>query len=143
MADFKASGIADLATEMKRLGQLDNGELVEKMLNAGAQVVKTEWENGIRKTVKNKDKRSTGELEKSVKVDKKVTLSQGVSSKNIAPSGKDSKGVRNAEKAYILHYGKSGQAATLFVDEVESKAEEKAVEKMQNVFNEFMKTEGL
>lgn len=143
MADFKASGIAELAAEMKNLGQLDNGELVEKMLDAGAQVVKTEWENGIRKTVKNKDRRSTGALEKSVKVDKKVTILQGVSSKNIAPSGKDSKGVRNAEKAYILHYGKSGQPATLFVDEIESKAEEKAVEEMQNVFNEFMKTEEL
>ena len=143
MADFKASGIAELAAEMKNLGQLDNGELVEKMLDAGAQVVKTEWENGIRKTVKNKDRSSTGALEKSVKVDKKVTILQGVSSKNIAPSGKDSKGVRNAEKAYILHYGKSGQPATLFVDEIESKAEEKAVEEMQNVFNEFMKTEEL
>lgn len=143
MADFKASGIDELAAEMEKLGQLDNGELVEKMLDAGARIVKNEWENGIRKTVKNKDKRSTGALEKSVKIDKKVTFSQGVSSKNIVPSGKDSKGVRNAEKAYILHYGKSGQLATLFVDEVESKAEEQAVEAMQDVFNEFIKTEGL
>ena len=65
-----------------------------------------------------------------------------VSAKEIYPQGKDRKGVRNAEKAFILHYGKSGQAPTRFVDAVEEAAEDKAVSAMENVFNNYLEKEG-
>lgn len=141
MADFAVSGIDELAAELKKLGQLDNDALVEDMLEAGADVVIDEWKKGIKSAVKTK--RSTGELEASVTTVKGIQKVDGVSAKTIYPGGKDSKGVRNAEKAFILHYGKSGQPATLFVDDVENKAEEKAAEAMEEIFNDFLEKEGL
>ena len=45
--------------------------------------------------------------------------------------GKDEKGVRNAEKAFIAHYGKSGQLGTHFIDEAEANAKAKVAVAMQ------------
>ena len=142
MADFGMSGIDELAAELKKLGQLNNDELVGEMLEAGAQVVVEEWKNGVKKAVKNKRDRSTGELLGSVKTKKGIQKLGDASCKMIYPAGKDSKGVRNAEKAFILHYGKSGQAPTLFVDDVEANAEDLAAEAMEQVFNDYLEKEG-
>lgn len=140
MAKFAANGVDELAAQLKELGQLGNGELVSDMLEAGAEVVTEEWKKGIRSTVRTK--RSTGELEKSVAPAKGIKTVGDVSSKEIYPQGKDSKGVRNAEKAFILHYGKSGQAGTRFVDAVENTADGKAVDAMEEVFNNYLQKEG-
>lgn len=144
MAKFAVNGIDELAAELKQLGRLNNGELVSDMLEAGAEVVADEWRKGIQSTVKSKADggRGTGDMEKSVKVKKGITEDGTCYEKLIYPSGKDSKGVRNAEKAFILHYGKSGQAPTRFVDAVEDAAEDKAVEAMENVFNDYLEKEG-
>ena len=53
----------------------------------------------------------------------------------VSPQGKDHKGVRNAEKAFINHYGTSKIKATHFVDDAETEASEKAVDAMQDVWN--------
>ncbi|MGN0598920.1 MAG: HK97-gp10 family putative phage morphogenesis protein [Oscillospiraceae bacterium] len=143
MAKCYVSGIDELAMELKKLGQLDNDKLVEEMLEAGADVVIDEWKEGIKKAVKNKRGRSTGELLESVTTNKGIDKVGDVSAKTIYHAGKDSKGVRNAEKAFILHYGKSGQAPTLFVDDVEAVAEDKAAEAMEQVFNDYLEKEGL
>ena len=119
MAKFSVNGIDSLAADLKRLGQLDNEELVSDMLGAGAEVVAEEWIHGILEATK-----------------------PDVSAKEIYPQGKDRKGGRNAEKAFILHYGKSGQAPTRFVDAVEEAAEDKAVSAMENVFNNYLEKEG-
>lgn len=141
MAKFAVNGIDELAAELKQLGQLGNGELVSDMLEAGAEVVSGEWKKGIRSAVKTNG-RSTGDMERSVAPAKGIKKVDDVSVKEIYPQGKDSKGVRNAEKAFILHYGKSGQAPTRFVDAVEDAAEDKAVEAMENVFNDYLEKEG-
>ena len=141
MADFSVNGIDELAAQLKKLGQLGNDALVEEMLEAGAEVVVDEWKKGIKSAVKTK--RSTGELEASVTTVKGIQKINDASAKTIYPAGKDSKGVRNAEKAFILHYGKSGQPATLFVDDVENKAEDKAADAMEKIFNDFLEKEGL
>ena len=142
MAKCYTSGIDELAAELKKLGQLDNDKLVGEMLEAGADVVIDEWKEGIKKAVKNKRGRSTGELLESVTTKKGIQKLGDASCKTIYPAGKDSKGVRNAEKAFILHYGKSGQAATLFVDDVEAAAEDNAVDAMEQVFNDYLEKEG-
>lgn len=141
MAKLVMNGIDELAAELKKLGQLGNDALVEEMLEAGAEVVVDEWKKGIKSAVKTK--RSTGELEASVTTVKGIQKINDASAKTIYPAGKDSKGVRNAEKAFILHYGKSGQPATLFVDDVENKAEDKAADAMEKIFNDFLEREGL
>lgn len=133
---FSCSGIDELAAELQELGQLDNGNLTEKMLNAGAEVIAEEWKKGIDGTVKSGG-RSTGEMSASVAPSKKIKRTGDVSATTIYPQGKDRKGVRNAEKAFILHYGKSGQLGTRFVDKVEEAAEERATAAMEKVFEEF------
>lgn len=144
MAKFSVNGIDELAAELMEMGQLDNGELVSEILEAGAEVVADEWRKGIENTVKSKADggRGTGEMKDSVAPAKGIKKVDGVSVKEIYPQGKDSKGVRNAEKAFILHYGKSGQAPTRFVDAVEEAAEDKAVEAMEEIFNNFLEKEG-
>lgn len=143
MADFVMNGIDELAKELKKLGELDNDKLVGDMLESGADAVIEEWKKGIKKVVKSGSKRSTGELVNSVTATKGIKKVDDVSSKTIYPAGKDSKGVRNAEKAFILHYGKSGQPPTLFVDDVETAAEDKAAKAMEEVFNDYLEKEGL
>ncbi len=135
MAKCSMSGFDELAADLKKLEQLDNDELVGEMLDAGAEIVVREWKNGIQKTIKTK--RSKGELLESIGTGKGIEKIGGVSAKTIYPIGKDSKGVRNAEKAFILHYGKSGQTPTFFVDDAEAAAEDEAVEAMSDVFNNF------
>ena len=144
MAKFSVSGIDGLAADLQRLGQLDNSELVSDMLDAGAEVVAEEWKKGIANAVKSKADggRGTGDMVKSVAPTKGIKKNGDISSKEIYPQGKDRKGVRNAEKAFILHYGKSGQAPTRFVDAVEESAEDKAVSAMEDVFNNYLEKEG-
>lgn len=144
MAKFSVNGIDSLAADLKRLGQLDNVELVSDMLEAGAEIVTDEWKKGIATAVKSKTDggRSTGDMADSVAPTKGIKKSGDISAKEIYPQGKDRKGVRNAEKAFILHYGKSGQAPTRFVDAVEEAAEDKAVSAMENVFNDYLEKEG-
>ncbi|MBD5145641.1 MAG: hypothetical protein HDT21_07030 [Ruminococcus sp.] len=143
MAKFSVSGIDGLAADLQRLGQLDNEELVSDMLYAGAEVVAEEWIHGILEATK-PDGRGTGDMARSVAPTKGIKKIGDVSAKEIYPQGKDRKGVRNAEKAFILHYGKSNanQPPTRFVDAVEESAEDKAVSAMEDVFNKFLEKEG-
>ncbi len=141
MAKFSVNGIDSLAADLKRLGQLDNDELIADMLDAGAEIVADEWIHGILEATK-PDGRSTGDMVRSVAPTKGIKKIGGVSAKEIYPQGKDRKGVRNAEKAFILHYGKSGQAPTRFVDAAEEAAEDKAVSVMEDVFNNYLEKEG-
>lgn len=143
MAKFSVNGIDELAADLRRLGQLDNDELVADMLDAGAEVVADEWIHGILEATK-PDGRSTGDMARSVAPTKGIKKIGDVSAKEIYPQGKDRKGVRNAEKAFILHYGKSNanQPPTRFVDAVEESAEDKAVSTMENVFNNYLEKEG-
>lgn len=143
MAKFSVNGIDELAADLRRLGQLDNEKLVSDMLDAGAEVVADEWIHGILEATK-PDGRSTGDMVRSVAPTKGIKKIGDVSAKEIYPQGKDRKGVRNAEKAFILHYGKSkaNQPPTRFVDAVEEAAEDKAVSAMEDVFNNYLEKEG-
>lgn len=138
MAKFGVSGLTELSADLHKFGLLDNGDLVEEMLEAGADVVIDEWKKGIKKAVKANSKRSTGELEDSITTGKGIQKINDVSCVTIYPTGKDSKGVRNAEKAFILHYGKSGQAPTYFVDDVESIADDEAADTMRALFDKYV-----
>ena len=141
MANMTTSGLNELSEMLKELGELDNGELTGNMLNAGAEVVADEWKKGI-KNVVIPGGRSKGDMENSVAPSKKIERKGDISATTIYPQGKDRKGVRNAEKAFILHYGKSGQMGTRFVDNVEANAEDAATEAMEEVFNEFLNKKG-
>ena len=71
-------------------------------------------------------------MAKSVGV--KLTKKNGMRCAEIYPLGKDSHGVRNAEKAFILHYGRSNMKGDHFVDNAERIAEQNAVPVMQEIW---------
>ena len=60
----------------------------------------------------------------------------------IYPQGRDHKGVRNAEKAFVNHYGASHRKATHFVDDAEKQSEEPAVEAMAAAWYQKLESEG-
>lgn len=136
MAKMTVVGIDKLADDLKKMGEFENEGLIDKMLDAGAEKTVEEWKTEIEKQGHVK----TGDMRDSVGVSKKTKKG---SKREIYPQGKDKKGVRNAEKAYILHYGKSTKKGTRFVDNINTKAEASSYIAMQNVFNDYLKSKGL
>ena len=107
------------------------------MLQAGAAVVADAWRDAIQ----SHGLIDTGDMLDSVAP---ANLVNSSTEKKIAvyPQGRDRKGVRNAEKAFINHYGASRRKATHFVDDAETKAEGPAVEAMAAVWYEKLESGG-
>ena len=124
MASFKTSGdlIDDIAKELEQLGEDVSGQLGQEMLDEGAKIIEFNWV----KSIKNHNHIDTGDMANSVGVAKGTKAKKF---RDIYPQGKDSKGVRNAEKAFIAHYGKSGQLGDRFVDEAEANSDAEYIEK--------------
>ena len=68
----------------------------------------------------------------------------------VYPQGKDKDGTRNAEKAFLLHYGWKSNAATKgpwvgdhFVNEIEDQGTPKAIEAMEFIMNKQIERSGL
>lgn len=147
---IKTSGFKDFFDNLKTLGE-DIDSIAESMLEAGAEVTVAEWKKGIqeeRHKIVNRHGKGyiekngyidTGDMEKSV--DSSI-LKSGRSAE-IYPRGKDRKGVRNATKAYVLHYGKSSMPGSRFVDKIEDKAAPEVYEAMDNIMDEYLKKHGL
>ena len=132
MAKLTIHGLDDVIADMKRLRELE-GETADKMLTEGAKIVEEEWKSAIKKA----DLVDTGAMLKSVKATKPKT-SKDVRTIEVFPQGKDKKGVRNAEKAFVNHYGTSSIKATRFVDEANEKAEPRVLEAYERIWNEHM-----
>lgn len=138
MASFKTSGdlIDDVAKKLKELGEDVSGQLGQEMLDEGAKIIEFNWV----KSIKNHKHIDTGDMVNSVGVAKKTKTKKF---RDIYPQGKDSKGVRNAEKAYIAHYGKSGQIGTRFVDEAEANSAAECAAAMQRKLDEYIEKKGM
>lgn len=143
MAKFTQSGLYELMVDIDRLRkQLDKPDLYDEVLEAGAEVIKEKWKDGIKKAVK-PNGRSTGELERSIRIKKSIKKFDDISTATIAPDGYDENTrVPNMVKAYMLHYGNSGQAPTRFVDAVEEDAKDETFTAMQEVVNNYLEKEG-
>jgi len=123
MARFETIGMDDLISSLDMMGQT-TGELAEKMLFAGAEEIRKAW----RKAARLHGLIDTGEMIDSIGYSRKVKRAQDILSVDIYPMGKSKtttkdgkhftrgKPVRNAEKAFVLHYGSSKLPATHWVD---------------------------
>ena len=100
MATLNWQGLDELYAEMSRAGERA-GEIAQQMIRARANEVLNAWKIaiGMHGHVK------TGDMMKSV--DFKTKRQNGMRVAEIYPMGEDRHGVRNAEKAFILHYGRS------------------------------------
>lgn len=138
MASFKTSGdlIDDIAKELEQLGEDVSGQLGQEMLDEGANIIEFNWV----KSIKNHNHIDTGDMVNSVGVAKGTKAKKF---RDIYPQGKDSKGVRNAEKAFIAHYGKSGQLGDRFVDEAEANSDAECAVAMQRKLDEYIEKKGM
>lgn len=134
MARFDMTGLDELMQDMERKGQLV-GEVADQMIAAGAEEVVNAWKTQAAQFTK--DPRATGAMAASVKASRSVRAGNATYS-DIYPQGNDSKGVRNAEKAFILHYGKKGYPATHWVDEAEDAAKGPVQQRFEAIWDAFI-----
>ncbi len=138
MARFRTDGVDDIIQQMKELGELA-GETADKMLHAGAEEVKKAWET----EAQIHDFIDTRDMIDSIGFPSKPKTIKDMKVMDIYPQGKDRKGVRNAEKAFILHYGSSSIDSSHWVDDADERAEEPATKAMSEIWDEALKKKGI
>lgn len=150
MALFRCEGMEHLEKMFKELSTLEQGKVAEDMLNAGKVEVEKAW----KKIIDKRDLKRKGLMKSTVKSTKPKhnvygtflsTYPFGVE-KDTA-TGKSR--VRNAEKAFYLHYGfmnvRTGhfyRDAVGWVDEVEKEAMDKATAVMEKIYENYIRSKG-
>ncbi len=138
MARFDVSGMDDIIKQMAALGKLV-GETADEMLMAGAEVVKEAW----RDSAEEHDHRVTGDMIDSIGYPRHPDTINGIRTIDIYPQGKDSKGVRNAEKAFILHYGTKKSKGSHWVDGADRISGERVTPAMEQIWHKKLEQKGL
>jgi len=133
MASIDSSGIDEIVAEMKRQGELV-GEVADRMLLAGAEVVKSAWRDSIRRHGLVK----TGDMLESVGSPDGLKTEGGIRRINIHADGYDRHGKPNVVKAYVHNRGNSRNKATHFVDEAEKAAEAPVHAEYERIWNDFL-----
>lgn len=129
MATFDFSGMPEILAELRRRGE--EGEAVgQAMLDAGAAAAVASWRNTITRLGLVK----TGAMRDSI-----APTGRG-SYREITAKGKDQKGVRNGQKAFVLHYGTSRITATYWWDEAYHEAEPLVNAAMRRVWDIYVQT---
>ena len=135
MARFDAPGLDDLIREMQRMGE-DSGEVAEAMVNAAVIEIRDAW----KESAENHGLRDTGAMIESIGFPAPVQNAGGILYRDVYPQGKDGKGVRNAEKAFILNYGTKRRAATYWVDEADQASGPRVQQRLEEIWGEFLET---
>ena len=133
MARFEVKGTDDLANALESMGG-KTGELARSMIAIGANKLAGSWKD----TIKKRGHIQSGQMYREMKPTK-VKDEGGALSVEVYPQGKDKKGVRNAEKAFLAHYGWSSHTGDHFVDEVEKEGGQEATEAMEEYMDRFIK----
>lgn len=152
MARFEVDGLDDLVHEMKMRGELA-GETAEKMLKAGAEEVKQAWRNEAER----RQFRDTAAMIDSIDYSKKTKRVSDVLTIDIYPQGTDKRGVGNAEKAFILHWGTTSSAGrkrrerrakkfsgpgiprTLWIDDADKASGPRVMDAFERIWGEFLR----
>ena len=139
MARFNCDGIEDLINDLIEAGETLNGEVADKMLIAGAEAVKTAWKNAVKKHGHIK----MGYLLESINYAKKPKTLGAIRYIDIYPQGVDpDTGVRNAEKAFVKHYGTSKHPGSHWVDTADKECDSTVIPAMAAVFDAEMAKRG-
>ena len=132
MARFDMSGLDPIIDEMREMGE-ESGAVAQEMILAGAEAVKQAW----RRSAEEHGHRDTGELIDAIGYPKGPQNIGDALTIDIYPQGKDRKGVRNAEKAFILHYGSSKLEGSRWVDTADAYSEQTAIPAMEQIWDKF------
>ena len=130
MADFNVTGLDDVIKEMMSHQQAAETAIPE-MLNAGADILVKAQKSEVQ-SMKLVD---TGDMMKSIKGDKIKKDKDGNSYIDVYPKGKDRKGVRNAEKAFIAEYGTSKLPARPWMRTANEKCSDEITEKEKEIWD--------
>ena len=136
MARFNVSGLDETIEEMKRLGQM-TGQTADAMLMAGAEEVRKAW----RQSAEEHRHRDTGDMIASIGFARKPKEIGSIRSIDIYPQGKDKRNIRNAEKAFILHYGTTKIRGSRWVDDADKISEQTVVPAMIRVWEQFLQNQ--
>lgn len=137
MARLDVSGMDEVVEQMKNM-QMLSSKVADEMLLAGAEIMKKSWQQ----TISRFGLIDTGDMLKSVGYPRKPKDINDARTIDVYPQGKDRDGVRNAEKAFILHYGRSNMDPTEFVDVAEQEAKAEADAAMEKIWNHFIENGG-
>lgn len=128
MAKFEFDFPTGLMDQLERAGDMDN--LAKKMITAAIPIL----ERNIKKECA--AHRLTGDMANSIKTTKVSRYKDGSGYYAVVrPTGKDSKGVRNAEKLAYAEYGTSHQEATPILSKAVAESAEDISQTMQDVYN--------
>lgn len=150
MALMRCEGLDSLIKKLDSLSTLEKGQIEETMLLAGSQDVKRAWIHQI----------EVRGLERSRLMKKQITSSKPKTNiygmfTTIYPQGWEydektgKKRVRNAEKAFYLHYGfynhqtnEIYKEAVGWINDVENEAFRTATATMNKIFENYIKSKG-
>ena len=130
MAKFTVAGLDDVQEAMLRRDKATL-EAVPEMLKAGGEIIKSAFQEETAKL--NSTGRGTGDLTASIKVSA-VKEREGGKFVEIAPTGTDRHGVRNAEKGFVLNYGRSNMPARPWFTAANTKAADAVNAEMRRVW---------
>lgn len=133
MARFDTSGLQGLINEMRRLEQ-DEGPVAEEMVNAAVAVIREEW----RKSAEAHGHRDTGAMIESIGFGPGPVRAGNILYRDVYPQGVDSDGVRNATKAFILHYGCSRFPGSYWVDDADDNSAAPVQAVCEEIWNRFL-----
>ena len=136
MARFDVSGLDETIEDMKRLGQM-TGQTADAMLMAGAEEVRKAW----RQSAEEHRHRDTGDMIASIGFSRKPKEIGSIRTIDIYPQGKDKRNIRNAEKAFILHYGTTKIRGSRWVDDADKISEQTVVPAMIRVWEQFLQNQ--
>lgn len=134
MARLDSSGFEAALAEMRKRGE-QSGAVARAILSTGAASAVGSWPE----TITRLGLVDTGALRDSIAASA-VKDNGGTLSRDITAKGTDGKGVRNREKAFILHYGTSRIKGSYWWDTAERDAEPKVAAAMTAAWNEYTQT---
>lgn len=140
MAKMVIIGIDEMEKKLEGISKGLRAEAIPKMLNAGAEVLERKWKDQIQE----KGHVRTGAMMEHVSRTA-VKIEPDGASIEVYPMGTDSHRINNAQKAFILHYGRNpnrrGRKAIKgdkFVNAAEKAAKPEVDAAMQKALDEFI-----
>lgn len=133
MARFNTTGLEDVIKSVARLGEAGKA-IGDEMLVNGAEEVKQAWKESARMH----GLIDTGDMINSVGFSRSPKTTGDIRSIDIYPQGKNRKGIRTAEVAFVNHYGSSRIKATQWVDDADEIAGPRVKDVMEAIFDHFI-----
>ena len=137
MARFDTTGLDDIISQMERMGQTV-GPVAEEMCMAAVEEIRDAW----RASARSHGLVDTGAMIDSIGFGAAPVRAGAILYNDVYPQGKDAKGVRNAEKAFILNYGKSNYPAQHWIDDADEKSAEPVQSRIEAIWDRFLNENG-